>query len=143
MNTRPPATVGWPAAIRSPGNPKAHRTFRSATWDFVNPALAAGWYRVLVDVTPQPFQADPFTSIGAPASSHRGAAGGGAIEPSACPVTKTAMARRSPSLRVAPWVRIVPVSSAATNRSGASWAIVVRDGTRADPESWHRVQCVA
>src|SRR5207248_1986048 len=40
----------------------------------------------------------------------------------------------------APCACIVPLSSAATTRSGVSCAIVVREGTRGDPLSWQLVQ---
>src|SRR5437016_2055919 len=57
--TRPPAYVGCPLAVNSPGNPKAHFSFRRGICAAVIPAIAASWKRVLAVLTPQPVQTGP------------------------------------------------------------------------------------
>src|SRR5882672_3495684 len=61
--TRPPTTVGCALASRSPGKPNAHFTFRREACAAVKPAAFAVWNRVLLVLSPQPFQLLPASGL--------------------------------------------------------------------------------
>lgn len=78
MKTRPPTTVGWPAANSGAGKPKAHFTASFGTSAWVSPAPAAGWKRELTMSAPQPFH------IGAVRGFPRGFAGQDSVSGDVC-----------------------------------------------------------
>src|SRR6185312_10367179 len=120
-----------------PGNPNAHFTFRRPACAPVSPAVLPSWKRVLLVLSPQPFQFFPAAGLNAPgticAVTHI-ADCAGAVErsrpDSVLPVTNCAIARRSaPVLRLA--IEIIgPVSMAASTRSAVIDCSASRDGAR-------------
>src|SRR5581483_1580151 len=134
---RPPAMVGCTAAEASPENANAHFSFSFGTSDEPNPA--ARWKRSFASETPQPFH-DAGCAAVRPGASQVLSGGGAGVSPIALPLRNAAIARRSSGVRAAPCVRIDPVSSAPTMRSGAMTAKARRGGVRGVPPSWQRPQ---
>ena len=127
--------LGCTAAEASPAKPNAHFTFSRGTSFGVSPAAAPRWKRSLASDRPHPFHCGAFVAAGAALVAHMRSGGGAGVSPTALPVRKAAIARRSPGVRSAPCVRIVPDSRAATIRSGARPLNTWRVGVRGRPRS--------
>src|SRR5215831_15861476 len=126
----------------SPGNPKAHFSFRRGTDAAVRPA-AASWKRVFALVTPQPFHAGPASGFADALCCAHIDCGAGFVT-SGClkdfPVTNSATARRSDAERAAVIEIIDPLSSEASTRSGVIVISVARVGALSMAASWHDAQ---
>src|SRR5207237_4672953 len=134
-NTRPPTTVGCAFASRSPGKPNAHFTLRRDACAAVMPALPESWKRVLLVLSPQPFQFFPVSGFAKPpgvfcAVTHIAPCGGSVDRSRAdsdLPVTYCAIARRSAPLSRLAMEIIGPLSMAVSTRS----AVIVCRASRA------------